>query len=503
MTEGQLKLPGIPEHGEAIKIRCQLLPASLWLPISILLISLSGVSWLLTHGTGAWSLVSFIVGMVWIPIIMGATMRLKIEVWPFGVKARSRLHAQTLFSRGVRSWTDLHSVRLRKFKSADFLLERLGRNQEGRLVPPSRRMRLLRYLGKGWLQQGFLMLDFKSGGSIPFPLAGFSPTDLDNLFIALARWADPMTLNPDVISLQRDVLSGTSVNIASSYTRMWEESLRQRFEATNFVPLVGGQELQNGRLKVLLLLACGGQSSVYLATDSSGARFVLKELTAAVDDSQTLVKLHELFAREAAILAKLDHANIVKILDSFVENDRDYLLLNFVNGISLRQHVEMHGPFSEHEVMQIARTIADILVYLHGQVPAVIHRDLTPDNFVVREYDREVVLIDFGAANEFVAKVTGTMIGKQCYIPPEQFRGYSVPQSDLYALGATLFYLLTGKDPTPISMSSPREIMPSVSEHMDTIVRRLTAIEPEHRIQTAVDLAQLLRGVPQLSGKAP
>ena len=478
------------DSARPIKIGCQLLPTSFWLPCSLILIGLSAVSWLfLNTGCG---LISGLLGIIWIPLIIGATMRLNVSVTPFGIRANSKLHSQTLFDRSGRTWADLHSVRLRRFKSADLLMERLGRNSSGRLVPPTARTKFLRFIGKGWLQQGFLLLDFKSGGSIPFPLAGFSPTALDNLFIALTRWADPMALNPDVIALQRDVLCGTTTNFSPSYTRVWEESLRQRFEATNFVPLVGGHELRSGELKVLLLLACGGQASVYLVTDTQGSRMVLKELSAAIDDDHTLDKLHQMFAREASLLAKLDHPNIVKILDNFVENNRDYLLLNFVAGMSLRQHVEMHGAFSEHEVIKIAKTMANILIYLHGQNPPVIHRDLTPDNFVVRDYDHEVVLIDFGAANEFVGKVTGTMIGKQCYIPPEQFRGQSVPQSDLYAAGATLYYLITGKDPMPISTSSPRDVLPSVSDRLNSLVMKLTAVEPENRVQSAEEFLALL-----------
>ncbi len=473
------------------EIGCQLLPTSFWLPSSLLLVALSACSWMFFSAGGlSWS--SFILGIIWIPLIIGATMRLKVSVSPEGIRANSRLHSQTLFDRSGRPWSDLHSVRLRRFKSADFLLERLGRNKSGRLVPPSARTKFLRFIGKGWLQQGFLVLDFKSGGSIPFPLAGFSPTALDNFFIVLTRWADPMSLNPDVIALQRDVLSGTTMNVSSSYTKVWEESLRQRFEATNFVPLVGGHELREGRLKVLLLLACGGQASVYLVTDPDGSRFVLKELSAAIDDASALDKLHQLFEREASLLAKLDHANVVKILDHFVENNRDYLLLNFVAGMSLRQHVEMHGAFSEHEVMQIAKTMANILIYLHSQKPPIIHRDITPDNFVIRDYDHEVVLIDFGAANEYIGKVTGTMIGKQCYIPPEQFRGQSAPQSDLYAAGATLYYLVTGSDPTPISTSSPRTVMPSVSTRLDKLISKLTAVELADRVQSAEEFLALL-----------
>ncbi len=110
-------------------------------------------------------------------------------------------------------------------------------------------------------------MDFTSGGSAALPLAGLSAEALEDLFIALSRYADPMSLNPDVIALQRNILTGQELNFDDSYTRMWEESLRDRFEVTNFVPLLGGQELRGGELKILMLLACGGMSSIYLARD--------------------------------------------------------------------------------------------------------------------------------------------------------------------------------------------------------------------------------------------
>jgi tRNA A-37 threonylcarbamoyl transferase component Bud32 len=481
----------VADEAERIVITCHLLPVSALLSISAVLIGLSALSWFFIS-TSAGNLVAFLGGMIWIPLAIAAALRLKVVVSPLGIKALGNLHHQTLFGKTGRGWEDLHSIRLRKFSSANALLERIGRNQTGRLVKPSGSERLRQWLGRGWMKQGFIVFDFRSGGSLPFPLAGFSSRAIDDLFVALSRFADPMSLNADVIALQRDVLTGTPVNLTPSYTKMWEESLRQQFEATNFVPLVGGTPVQSGKLKVLLLLACGGQSSVYLVTDNQGSRFILKELSAAVDDSAMLEKLHTMFAREASLLAKLDHPNIVKILDSFVDNNRDYLLLNFVPGMTLRQHVDMNGPFSEDEVLQIGRTMSTVVKYLHEQAPPVIHRDITPDNFVIRDYDREVVLIDFGAASEYVGKVTGTMIGKQCYIPPEQFRGQSVPQSDLYAIGATLFFLLTGKDPVPITTSKPSAVLPSVSPKLDAIIVRLTDHEPENRFQSARELAKEL-----------
>lgn len=102
------------------------------------------------------------------------------------------------------------------------------------------------------------------------------------------------------------------------------------------------------------------------------------------------------------------------------------------------------------------------------------------------------MLIDFGAANEFIGNATGTLIGKQSYIPAEQFRGEACTQSDLFSLGATLFYLLTGKEPEPISVSSPRKIVPEISVQFDAVIVKLTQELPEERYGSAAELKRVL-----------
>lgn len=120
--------------------------------------------------------------------------------------------------------------------------------------------------------------------------------------------------------------------------------------------------------------------------------------------------------------------------------------------------------------------------------PPVIHRDITPDNIVLNE-DGKLVLVDFGAANEFLSTVTGTMIGKQGYMPPEQFRGRATTQSDIYALGCTLHFLLTGTDPEPLSQPRTREIAPSISDEVQQIVLACTEPELNTRIKDIHELS--------------
>ena len=130
-----------------------------------------------------------------------------------------------------------------------------------------------------------------------------------------------------------------------------------------------------------------------------------------------------------------------------------------------------------------AKQICEVLIYLHTQAPPIVHRDLTPDNLVL-SVNVGLVLIDFGAANAFIGTATGTMVGKQSYMPPEQLRGKSVPQSDIYALGCTLYFLLTGSDPMPLEVANPGE-RTKVSRDLNALIMECTAQKVEDRFDSA------------------
>jgi serine/threonine-protein kinase len=209
-------------------------------------------------------------------------------------------------------------------------------------------------------------------------------------------------------------------------------------------------------------------------------------------DPAVRAKAREMFEREALLLYKLEHPNIAKVIDYFVEEGRDYLVLEYVAGCSLRQYVQANGARDQVQTTKLASQICDILLYLHGQDPPIVHRDITPDNIVIKE-DGEICLIDFGAANEFVGTMTGTVVGKQCYIAPEQFRGKATPASDIYALGCTMYYLITGKDPEPLSTSHPKDDGADVSARFDRLIQLCTACNTAERIESAEKLkAELL-----------
>jgi serine/threonine protein kinase len=356
----------------------------------------------------------------------------------------------------------------------------------------------LQHVGVSWSStvefgaNDYLTLFFKSGGTVKVGLSQVSKADLEQLLLAVEVWSGEGCRPPELIDFQ-NTLQNESKGIASlSYTQMWEEELRRRFSATSFVPLEPGHELAAGHLKVVRQLAFGGLSAIYLAQRNNLDLVVVKEAVIPANaDVQSREKAYELFKREAMLLTKMDHRQIARVLDHFAQDGRNYLVLEYINGQDLRQLVKQNGSQPVEKVIDWACQIAEILTYLHGQTPPVIHRDLTPDNLVLKE-DGTLTLIDFGAANEFVGTATGTLVGKQSYISPEQFRGKAVTQSDIYAFGCTLFFLLSGKDPEALSVSCPVEAGVSVPFELNQLIERCTALEADKRPSTAREIHDLL-----------
>lgn len=274
-----------------------------------------------------------------------------------------------------------------------------------------------------------------------------------------------------------------------SYTELWLQALTAPPKRERFKPLSEGAILSNGKFKVVGQLGVGGQGTAYLATDTETQQsVVLKEFILPVYvDVAVRRQALERFENEARILKHLDHDQIVKLIDFFVEDHRSYLVLEHIEGKSLKQIVEERGPLPESEVISLTKQMCTMLHYMHGLSPPVVHRDFTPDNLILRS-DGKLKLVDFNVAQQTDSTATGTVVGKHSYLPPEQFRGTPVPQSDLYSLGATLHYLLTGQDPEPISVSRPQRINPEVSEAMNMFVAKATAMTLEARHQDVAEL---------------
>lgn len=345
-----------------------------------------------------------------------------------------------------------------------------------------------------------LFIYFKSGGHACLDLTKMPKKNQERLFMAIEDWCISCSRAPVSREISERGVINKGKDESLTYTKLWEEELESHFSHTNFCPLDRGQKINNGRLNVVMQLASGGLSAVYLAEQSNKDLVIVKEaaLPPTLSDAEK-AKAEELFQREARLLLKLDHPQIARILDHFLENGRDYLVIEFVPGHTLRQMVTKRGPLDETHAIGLMLQLAGVLEYLHTQSPGVLHRDISPDNLVLRD-DGKLVVIDFGAANEIVGTVTGTIIGKQSYMSPEQFKGKPTVQSDLYAAGCTLHYLLTGHDPKPLTRSYPQSLRQSVSDSCNQLVSDLTELEQSQRIESAellIERIEELRAIPK------
>ncbi len=145
-------------------------------------------------------------------------------------------------------------------------------------------------------------------------------------------------------------------------------------------------------------------------------------------------------------------------------------------------------------VLEWAMQIADSLEYLHSQNPPVVHRDVSPDNLVLNNAG-SVILIDFGASNEFIGTATGTLIGKQAYMAPEQLRGKATTRSDIYAFGACLFFLLTGRVLCRYLACHPKAVLPEIPEELDELIAAMTEPEQGDRIANFSEIVARLNDI--------
>jgi hypothetical protein len=255
------------------------------------------------------------------------------------------------------------------------------------------------------------------------------------------------------------------------------------------------------RYRILDTLGQGGVGITYRADDlKTGQQVALKALSLRrMTDWKTL----ELFEREAQILSQLHHPAIPRYLDYFqTDTSRErgfYIAQQLEEGKSLAALVENGWRPDEREVRNIAPQILDILIYLHSLTPPVIHRDIKPQNLICSS-DGRVFLVDFGSVTDtYHNTVTGgsTVVGTYGYMAPEQFRGQAVLSTDLYGLGATLLFLLTGKSPADLPQRSLKiNFRPHVRISNEFASWLEKTLEPviEDRFPSAEEALAVLRG---------
>lgn len=241
-------------------------------------------------------------------------------------------------------------------------------------------------------------------------------------------------------------------------------------------------------------LGQGGMGVIYLAEDKKHdrARCVVKQLISKYTDPEEQREAVRLFQREADLLRTLDHPGVVRFFDEHTTEDGKYfLVMDYVQGQNLESAIANFGAFMTEEAVKIGIQICEVLEYLHEQDPPIVYRDLKPSNLMLTP-EGQVVFIDFGISRNLVPKTQATRVVTAGYSPPEQYFGRPEIRSDLYALGATLGHLLTGVRPKPLTTSTPMLIKPDVLPSMDSLVRRLTAHNPEERPASAREVRYTL-----------
>jgi serine/threonine-protein kinase len=281
----------------------------------------------------------------------------------------------------------------------------------------------------------------------------------------------------------------------------------------------GSKLLLSDRYQVVKPLGQGGFGATFLAHDQAlpgEPSCVIKQLRPSVTAPHVLQMARELFEREAKTLGKIgNHPQVPRLLDYFEDQQQFYLVQEYISGATLQQEIQRNGNLTEAGVKQFLSEILPLLQYIHEQ--KVIHRDIKPANLIRRTQDARMVLIDFGAVKNQVTQsiagqsdqtaLTAYAIGTPGFAPPEQMAMRPVYASDIYALGVTCIYLLTGKTPKDLEYNPSTgemiwEPLVQVSDHLTSVLRKMLEVSVRNRYKSAQEVLRGLEMEPYLDSLA-
>lgn len=327
---------------------------------------------------------------------------------------------------------------------------------------------------------------FRLGG-IRFPLAlfGFS-SDVQKLVSLIERNCGKQVIDESAH------IDRTSSPI-EDFTALWLEELNTNTSTDLSRQLATGTPLQEGMFTITRVLGTGGLSVVYEGEKSDQTRVAIKEIICNFGGTKGSVEnnLRQIL-NEVCILQGLDHPNIVRFHSFFAEGNKLYIVMDLIEGINLRTFIEQQNLSlpTELQLIDWAKQCCLVLEYLHTQRQPIIHRDFTPDNLMLS--DGKLTLVDFNIAQSATSLSSKTIMGKHCFMAPEQFCGQSNASTDLYQLGTTLFFLATGTDPEPLTPCDLRVKRADLSEELCAVIRKLTDRDPAQRFQSVQEVVESL-----------
>lgn len=263
--------------------------------------------------------------------------------------------------------------------------------------------------------------------------------------------------------------------------------------------------LVDGKYKILSEIGHGGMSVVYMAiNEKANKTWAIKEVRK--DGVLDFEAVRQGLIVETDMLKKLKHPNLPSIVDVIDDQDTFIIVMDYIEGNPLSDALAEYGAQPQENVIEWAKQLCDVLGYLHSRMPAIIYRDMKPSNVMLKP-DGNLMLIDFGTAREYKEKnlADTTCLGTIGYAAPEQFggMGQTDARTDIYCLGATLYHLVTGCNPSepPYEIKPIRELNPNLSSGLERIILKCVQRNPDDRYQSCAELMYALEHYEEIDDK--